>query len=170
MKNSARQPVSRKGSKPAAGDDITVSISKKKAAGAAAGATLGAMAAGPVGALVGGVVGSLVADNTDKVKKELQSASKAVLKKAPTLHQVETAAVKAGKKAVVALKGGGAKVKAALVTPKAKGKSAASTPKHAAASPAKAAPKKAPAKPAKVLAKTKSAPPAAAKKPAARKS
>jgi hypothetical protein len=167
MKNSARQPVSAKGSKPAA-KDITVSISQKKAAGAAAGATLGAIAAGPVGALVGGVVGAIAADNTETVKKELRSASKAVLKKAPTLHQVETAVVKAGKKTAVALKDTGSKVKAALVTPKVK--TAAKTLKKGLVSSVKVEPKKTPAaKPAKKPAVVAKAPAPVAKKPAARK-
>jgi hypothetical protein len=164
MKQPARQPViaKGKGTKPPA-KDITVSISQKKAAGAAAGATLGAIAAGPIGALVGGVVGGLVADNTDAVKKEVQSASKAVLKKAPSLKQVEKAVVKAGKKTVVALKSGGAKAKAALVSPTTK--PAASKPKAVAKK--KAAPK-APAKPVKapVKAKLPIKPPASKKAPA----
>jgi hypothetical protein len=172
MKRSTKQQVSNKAPKPS-GTEITVSISQKKATGVAAGATLGALAAGPVGALVGGVVGSLVADNTDKVKKELRTASKAVLRKAPSLQEVEAAVVKAGKKTAVALKGGSAKVKAALVTPKpkpkpktkAKAKVKSSPAKPALVSHARTSPKALPAK----SPKAKAAAPAAARKPARRK-
>ena len=169
MKQPARQPVISKGKSPKpTAKDFTVSISQKKAAGAAAGATLGAMAAGPIGALVGGVVGGIVADNTETVKKEVKLASKAVMKKAPSLQQVEQAVVKAGKKTAVALKSGGAKAKAALVSPKTK--PATAKPKAGAtSSKTKTAPKP-PAKPAKAPVKAKlPTPPPAGKKGAATK-
>ena len=134
MKNSSRQPVSGKGSKATA-KDITVSISQKKAAGAAAGAALGAIAAGPVGALVGGVVGTIVASNSEEVKGGLESAAKAAMKKAPTLRTVEKAVMDAGKKTAAAIKGRGAKVKAALASPP-KAKPAKSSPKTSKKAPA----------------------------------
>ncbi len=97
-----------KSPKRAADDDITVSIPRKKAAGAAAGAVVGGVMGGPVGAVVGGVVGTLMTGNTKNLK-----AAGARLARTPAVGKLQKIAAKKAGRAMKAVRKVGARTKAA---------------------------------------------------------
>src|SRR5215210_8106350 len=95
----SKRPKSAGGQK-AESQDITVSVPRDKAAGAAAGAVVGGVVAGPIGAVVGGVVGSMVAGNTEKIGNAMSSTAKRAARKNPVVKSLQKSVSSAAGKMV----------------------------------------------------------------------
>ncbi len=69
-------------------DELTITVPKKQAMGAATGAVVGGMMAGPIGAVVGGAIGTYVSGHPKEVKKAAATSVNSLKKKTPGVSKV----------------------------------------------------------------------------------
>jgi hypothetical protein len=79
-------------------EDLTVTVPREKAVGAATGAVVGGIVGGPLGAVVGGAIGTLLSGKRKELKQAAATEVKAVKKKAPAVAKALDKAKKSVKK------------------------------------------------------------------------